>query len=96
MDRASILQDAIDYLKELRQKISELERGLELLPPAATPPVATGFSQLIPNASAIPSCSKKDLVQVREPARVSFVLFTYLESSFSEQLRSFSFVRFYT
>ncbi|GKA87732.1 transcription factor ICE1-like protein, partial [Tanacetum coccineum] len=69
MDQASILVDAIDYLKELRKKVSKLERELDL-PPAATPPVTTGFSQLTPTAATIPSCSTKDLVPIREPARV--------------------------
>nr|GEV51583.1 transcription factor ICE1 [Tanacetum cinerariifolium] len=72
IDQASILVDAIDYLKELRQKVSKHERELDL-PPAATPPVTTGFSHLTLTAATIPSCSTKDLVPIQEPARVVLV-----------------------
>ncbi|KAL7114406.1 hypothetical protein ACP275_04G119400 [Erythranthe tilingii] len=39
MDRTSILGDAIDYLKELLQKINDLNNELESTPPTPTAPV---------------------------------------------------------
>ncbi|KAJ0950501.1 putative transcription factor bHLH family [Helianthus annuus] len=52
MDRASILGDAIAYLKDLSEKINKLElelnpgRTTSLMPPAAAPTTAAGPSNI--------------------------------------------------
>ncbi|XP_074316511.1 transcription factor ICE1-like [Silene latifolia] len=61
MDRASILGDAIEYLKELLQKINDLHNELESSPPAATLTQSTNFHPLTPTLPNLPSRIKEEL-----------------------------------
>ncbi|XP_078164862.1 transcription factor ICE1-like [Carex rostrata] len=70
MDRASILGDAIEYLKELLQKINDLHNELELTPNSSSIPVpstptgtgtGTGFNPLTPTTlPTLPSSRVKE------------------------------------
>ncbi|KAJ6294361.1 hypothetical protein OIU76_022439 [Salix suchowensis] len=55
MDRASILGDAIEYLKELLQRINDLHNELESTPPSSSMTPTTSFHPLTPTPSALPS-----------------------------------------
>ncbi|XP_039125974.1 transcription factor ICE1-like [Dioscorea cayenensis subsp. rotundata] len=78
MDRASILGDAIEYLKELLQRINDLHNELESTPSsssmAATTP--TSFHPLTPTPSTLPCRVKEELCPSslpspsNQPARV--------------------------
>lgn len=76
MDRASILGDAIEYLKELLQRINSLHNELESLPPgSALTPTASTFHPLTPT---LPSRIKEELCPSLpspnvQPARVKFL-----------------------
>ncbi|KAL8215855.1 hypothetical protein R6Q57_022692 [Mikania cordata] len=80
MDRASILGDAIEYLKELLQKINDLNHELEATPSSSslTPTAATttGFYPLTPTPTSLPSRIKEELCPTTiasptgQPARV--------------------------
>lgn len=81
MDRASILGDAIDYLKELLQRINDLHNELESTPVAGSMMHPTSFHPLTPTlpyrvkeeicASSAPSPKN-------QPARVD--LYAYIRS----------------
>nr|WIE96081.1 basic helix-loop-helix transcription factor [Loropetalum chinense var. rubrum] len=53
MDRASILGDAIEYLKELLQRINDLHNELESTPPGSLLP-PTSFHPLTPSPPTLP------------------------------------------
>ncbi|KAF9668103.1 hypothetical protein SADUNF_Sadunf15G0093200 [Salix dunnii] len=55
MDRASILGDAIEYLKELLQRINDLHNELESTPASSSMTPSTSFHPLTPTPSALPS-----------------------------------------
>ncbi|KAF8083680.1 hypothetical protein N665_0759s0030 [Sinapis alba] len=59
MDRASILGDAIDYLKELLQRINDLHNELESTPTGSLPPTSTSFHPLTPTPQTL-SCRVKE------------------------------------
>ncbi|GMI75691.1 A. THALIANA INDUCER OF CBP EXPRESSION 1, INDUCER OF CBF EXPRESSION 1, SCREAM [Hibiscus trionum] len=62
MDRASILGDAIEYLKELLQKINDLHNELESTPPSSSlTPTTSSFHPLTPTPATLPSHIKDEL-----------------------------------
>uniref|UniRef100_A0A0E0MFU7 BHLH domain-containing protein n=1 Tax=Oryza punctata TaxID=4537 RepID=A0A0E0MFU7_ORYPU len=62
MDRASILGDAIEYLKELLQKINDLQNELESSPATSSlPPTPTSFHPLTPTLPTLPSRIKEEI-----------------------------------
>ncbi|KAF3443034.1 hypothetical protein FNV43_RR16955 [Rhamnella rubrinervis] len=61
MDRASILGDAIEYLKELLQRINDLHNELESMPPGSSLTPSTSFHPLTPTTSTLPSRIKEEL-----------------------------------
>ena len=68
MDRASILGDAIDYLKELLQRINDLHNELESTPLGSLPPPSTSFHPLTPNPPTLPSRVKEELCPTSLPS----------------------------
>ncbi|KAI7725847.1 hypothetical protein M8C21_024777 [Ambrosia artemisiifolia] len=70
MDRASILGDAIEYLKELLQKINDLNHELEATPTSsnATTPMAAGFYPLTPTPTGLPTRIKEELCPTAIPS----------------------------
>ncbi|XP_022750433.1 transcription factor ICE1-like [Durio zibethinus] len=61
MDRASILGDTIDYLKELLQRINDLHNELESTPPGSLMPPSTSFLPLTPTPPTLPCSVKEEL-----------------------------------
>ncbi|KAK8686354.1 hypothetical protein V6N13_125379 [Hibiscus sabdariffa] len=62
MDRASILGDAIEYLKELLQRINDLHNELESTPPSSSlTPTTSSFRPLTPTPAILPSRVKDEL-----------------------------------
>ncbi|CAK8568071.1 unnamed protein product [Lathyrus sativus] len=61
MDRASILGDAIEYLKELLQRINDLHNELESTPAGSSLTPVSSFHPLTPTPSSMPSRIKEEL-----------------------------------
>ncbi|CAK9153208.1 unnamed protein product [Ilex paraguariensis] len=76
MDRASILGDAIEYLKELLQRISDLHNELEATPPGSLQSPTISFHPLTPTPPTLPYRVKEELCPSslpspnNQPARV--------------------------
>ncbi|KAK0588801.1 hypothetical protein LWI29_005678 [Acer saccharum] len=72
MDRASILGDAIDYLKELLQRINDLHNELESSSTNGSLMPSTSFQPLTPTPPTLPCRVKEELCPSpkNEPARV--------------------------
>ncbi|KAK1566784.1 hypothetical protein Q3G72_004261 [Acer saccharum] len=72
MDRASILGDAIDYLKELLQRINDLHNELESSSTTGSLMPSTSFQPLTPTPPTLPCRVKEELCPSpkNEPARV--------------------------
>ncbi|KAJ0988745.1 hypothetical protein J5N97_007101 [Dioscorea zingiberensis] len=78
MDRASILGDAIEYLKELLQRINDLHNELESTPSSSSMPATTptNFHPLTPTPPTLPCRVKEELCPSslpspnNQPARV--------------------------
>jgi len=95
MDRASILGDAIEYLKELLQRINDLHNELEstpagssLTPAGSSLTPASSFHPLTPTPPALPSRIKEELCPSSlpspngQPARVMFFVVQCLNFPF--------------
>lgn len=92
MDRASILGDAIEYLKELLQKINDLHNELESTPPCSALTPNSSFYPLTPTASALPCRIKEEICPssfasplsspTGQPARVIWFLYPKRISDF--------------
>lgn len=61
MDRASILGDAIEYLKELLQRINDLHNELESTTPGSSLTPTTSFHPLTPTPPTLPGRIKEEL-----------------------------------
>ncbi|KAF8400060.1 hypothetical protein HHK36_015935 [Tetracentron sinense] len=67
MDRASILGDAIEYLKELLQRINDLHNELDSNPSGSSLPPTTSFHPLTPTLLTLPCRIKEELSQLPSP-----------------------------
>lgn len=77
MDRASILGDAVEYLKELLERINNLHNELESSPSSTSLSASTSFHPLTPTPLTLPSRVKEELCPSSlpspngQPARVN-------------------------
>ncbi|KAI3862000.1 hypothetical protein MKW92_034949 [Papaver armeniacum] len=71
MDRASILGDAIEYLKELLQRINDLHNELESTPPGTALPPSSSFHPLTPTPPTRHVASRKKSAQAHCQAQIA-------------------------
>nr|AKN09555.1 basic helix-loop-helix transcription factor [Salvia miltiorrhiza] len=68
MDRASILGDAIDYLKELLQRINDIHNELEATPAGSMMHPSTSFHPLTPTPPTLPYRVKEEICASSAPS----------------------------
>ncbi|KAJ6834740.1 putative transcription factor ICE1 [Iris pallida] len=72
MDKTSILADAIEYMKELQQRIDDLQNELGPIPTSSlAAPTATSFHPLTPTLPTLPSRVKEELSPTSLPSPTS-------------------------
>lgn len=80
MDRASILGDAIDYLKELLQRINDIHKELEAIPAGPLVQAPTGFEPVTPSPTTLSYRVKEEMCASslpspkNQPARIEVSL----------------------
>ncbi|XP_068502314.1 transcription factor ICE1-like isoform X2 [Phaseolus vulgaris] len=68
MDRASILGDAIDYLRELLQRINDLHNELETSKLDSSLPPSASFHPVTPTVPTLPCRVKEELCATTLPS----------------------------